>query len=365
MPQTDLTALSFEASILDALKLGARLGARQPWIALRAVRLISRQARASKVRQRHRARGVHVPPFCIHSVTSRCNLHCTGCYAHVLHKHENREEMDDARTALLFSEAQDLGISVILLAGGEPLLRERLLHLTEAAPEILFLLFSNGSRMDASAITHLKKQPHVLPVLSLEGPRSFIDARRGPGTHEAVLALMDRLKKARIFFGTATTLTRENLEDATGKDHVTSLVQHGCRLFFYINYVPAEPGTESMQLPPEQVQTLTQRLDEYRQAMGSLFISFPQDEVALGGCLAAGRGFVHINAYGDIEPCPFSPYSDRSLRQGSLLEALKSPFLERIRTADVVLDESNGQCALWQEKRWVQQLWTDLVHPST
>jgi MoaA/NifB/PqqE/SkfB family radical SAM enzyme len=365
LPQIDPTALSFEASILDALKLGARLCARQPWIALRAVRLLSRQSRASKVRRRHWARGVHVPPFCIHSVTSRCNLQCAGCYAHALHKHEDREEMDDACTARFFREASDLGVSVILLAGGEPLLRDRLLHLTEAAPKILFLLFSNGSRLDTSAIAHLKRQPHVLPVLSLEGPHSFTDARRGPGTHEAVLALMDRLKKARIFFGSATTLTRENLDAATGEDHVASLRQHGCRLFFYINYVPAEPGTESMQLLPEQVQMLTQRLEQYRRTLGSLFIAFPQDEIALGGCLAAGRGFVHINAYGDIEPCPFSPYSDRSLQQGSLLEALASPFLRRIRAADVTLDETNGQCALWQQKAWVHQLWTDVSHPSS
>lgn len=41
-----------------------------------------------------------------------------------------------------------------------------------------------------------------------------------------------------------------------------------------------------------------------------VFLSFSGDEKYVGGCLAAGRGFFHINANGEVEPCPFSPYSD-------------------------------------------------------
>jgi MoaA/NifB/PqqE/SkfB family radical SAM enzyme len=77
--------------------------------------------------------------------------------------------------------------------------------------------------------------------------------------------------------------------------------------------------------------------------------------MALGGCLAAGRGFVHINAYGDVEPCPFSPYSDSSLTVMSLEQALASRLFRAIRDSDT-LDEADGRCALWKRREWVKGL---------
>jgi MoaA/NifB/PqqE/SkfB family radical SAM enzyme len=167
---------------------------------------------------------------------------------------------------------------------------------------------------------------------------------------------MRRLKAQHIFFGTSTTLTRENYDLTTSREYLRGLLKRGSRLFYYINYIPVEPGTEHLQLPGDRVQAFEQLLASYRKTMPCLFIAFPHDEIALGGCLAAGRGFVHINAYGDVEPCPFSPYSDRNLSQVSLLEAINSPLLRLIRESDVQLDESDGHCALWTRREWVEGL---------
>jgi hypothetical protein len=60
-----------------------------------------------------------------------------------------------------------------------------------------------------------------------------------------------------------------------------------------------------------------------------------------------------------VEPCPFSPYSDASLKDIPLIEALRSPLLRAIRENDVRLDESNGICALWQNRDWVTSLAKD------
>jgi hypothetical protein len=43
-----------------------------------------------------------------------------------------------------------------------------------------------------------------------------------------------------------------------------------------------------------------------------------------GGCLASGRGFVHINASGDLGPCPFAFYFDTSLKSVGLRQGLRS-----------------------------------------
>ncbi len=208
----------------------------------------------------------------------------------------------------------------MLIAGGEPLLREGLLDLTAETPEILFLLFTNATLIDAAIIEKLKTQPHVVPILSLEGDEALTDARRGSGCYAILLDAMRRLKAQHVFFGTSTTLTRENYDLTTSREYLRGLLKRGSRLFYYINYISVEPGTEHLQLPGDRVQAFEQLLASYRKTMPCLFIAFPHDEIALGGCLAAGRGFVHINAYGDVEPCPFSPYSDRNLSQVSLLE---------------------------------------------
>jgi MoaA/NifB/PqqE/SkfB family radical SAM enzyme len=349
------TGLAFEASILDVLRTGLRVVGLHPTLAVRAVRLLRGQQAAARRRDGAEARGVHVPPFVIYSVTGNCNLACSGCYANLLHR-TTRPELDDARMDALLTEASDLGVSVMLLAGGEPLMREGLLERIAAHPEILFLLFTNGTLLDDHHVRQLRNAPHVIPVVSVEGGVAETDARRGPGTHRKVMAAVGRLRRARHFFGTSTTLTRQNFALATGESHLRELIRSGCRLFYYINYVPVQGGTEDLELTSAQVEELERRLKRYRKEMPALFIAFPHDEVALGGCLAAGRGFLHIDAYGDVEPCPFSPYSDSNLLEMTFEEALASPLLQAILTSGVYLDESDGRCALWKRREWVASL---------
>ena len=56
---------------------------------------------------------------------------------------------------------------------------------------------------------------------------------------------------------------------------------------------------------------------------------------------------MHVSAEGDLEPCPFAPYSDANLRETPLLAALQSPFLKAVRDNEDHLEESQGACALY------------------
>ena len=46
----------------------------------------------------------------------------------------------------------------------------------------------------------------------------------------------------------------------------------------------------------------------------------------VGGCIAGGRRYLHINAKGDVEPCVFIHYSNCNIHDTSLLDALRSPL---------------------------------------
>ncbi len=130
----------------------------------------------------------------------------------------------------------------------------------------------------------------------------------------------------------------------------------GCRLFFFINYVPIQEGTETLVLTDEQRQLESRLIASFRRELPALFVAFPGDEGAFGGCLAAGRGFVHVSPEGRLEPCPASPFSDASLRDLCLKEALQSRLLRAIRENGDRLSEASGGCALWENREWVASL---------
>ena len=75
-----------------------------------------------------------------------------------------------------------------------------------------------------------------------------------------------------------------------------------------------------------------------------------------GGCLAAGRGFFHINSHGGAEPCPFSPYSDVNVCDSSLREALRSRLFTRLREDNVLLEEHEGGCVLFEKREAVEAI---------
>lgn len=75
-----------------------------------------------------------------------------------------------------------------------------------------------------------------------------------------------------------------------------------------------------------------------------------------GGCVAAGRGFFHINSHGGAEPCPFSPYSDVNIKDTSLREAIHSPLFTALRSGGILLDDHSGGCVLYEKRELVEAL---------
>jgi len=130
----------------------------------------------------------------------------------------------------------------------------------------------------------------------------------------------------------------------------------GSRVFLFLDYVPVQEGTEELILTDEQREEESKLIASFRAELPALFIAFPGDEAKFGGCLAADRGFVHISPEGHVEPCPVSPFSDSSLEDLSLREALQSEFLRTIRESDGSLSEAEGGCALWEKREWVDSL---------
>ncbi|HUX21980.1 MAG TPA: radical SAM protein [Spirochaetia bacterium] len=348
--------MSTENSV-HALNLGlrvffsefVRVSLGHPRRAMHFAVMVIHQLKAARVRSRWARKGLHVPPMTIFSVTNRCNLHCKGCYAQAISR-EAEEELSASEMAGIVRDASELGVSFIIIAGGEPLLRPEVVSLASSFPRVLFLLVTNGLLLDASLIAQLKRQPNTIPVLSIEGNESQTDDRRGEGVHRRLRAKMRELREAGVFFSLSLTVNRINFETVTSPEFVSAAIDSGCMFFLFLEYTPVRAGTEDWVISETQRVEMADRILAFRAKHRAVFVAVPWDEDEVGGCLAAGRGFVHISASGNLEPCPFAPYSDTNLKGTSLKEALRSPFLEHLRSSHDRFEDTSGGCSLWKER---------------
>lgn len=345
------------APLLDASIAGVFSSARalvrgRPSLVIPLVRMARRSQAAAATRARLREEGLVVPPVLIVSVTHRCNLRCRGCYAHE-HTWERAPEMSASQLLAILKEAESLGVSFVILAGGEPLARTDLLSLTRQVPGIVFPLFTNGLLLTGPVIEELKGQRHVVPLVSIEGTREDTDARRGEGMHERILSVLGELDRAGILFGVSLTVSRKNLLSILDPQVVEDLYLRGARIFYFVEYVAMHEGTDELEITPDERARLLAHIGAMRTAHPGIYVAFPGDEERFGGCLSSGRGFVHINPVGGLEPCPAAPFTDINVTSSSLRAALSSPMLAAIRDNHAVLDESQGGCALWRNRKKV------------
>jgi len=295
------------------------------------------------------------------NVTRPCSLHRAGCFlgagvptsadpmlpkGATARVETPAEEMTPAEIRDVLAESVDLGVSVVVLAGGEPLARPELLDIAGQFPELMFFLVGTGSLLDDAALAKLELYRNIIPMLSLAGLKAGTDERQGRGAYADVSMIMVEMKKRRLFFGAFITVTRSNFPVTTSRLFVRDLVRRGTRLFFYADYAPVTVGTEDL------VPTRTQRgaepltVDLLRKEFPALFVAASASERVLGGCMAAGSGFAYINPQGDLEPCPFSSHSDANVCESGLRTALESPLLGAIRGSELHLGEADGGCAL-------------------
>ncbi len=354
-----------ERVVSDALK--ATLNNPRESLYMAKFALASRAA--SKKRRASEDAGEHIPPFLIASITSQCNLHCAGCYSRCNHATTDTEpvkQLADEDWLRIFEEADELGISFILLAGGEPLLRRGVIEAAGRKPGILFPVFTNGIYMDERYYALFDRCRNLIPIMSIEGEREVTDSRRGEGVYDKLIANMEEFHRRKLIFGTSVTVTTQNLREVSSDAFLKKLSDRGCRAVIFVEFVPVTDDSRELAPGDEERAYLKDEIDRLRREHPEMvYISFPGDEKSSGGCVAAGRGFFHINSHGGAEPCPFSPYSDINVRNMSLREAVKSPLFEALREGDALKDDHGGGCVLYEKRDLVEALLAESTRRTT
>ena len=306
--------------------------------------------------------GIDVPPFLISSISTTCNLHCKGCYARAngIARDEGssgKASLSPAQWQKIFEEATAMGINFSLLAGGEPMIRRDIIEAAAKVRDMIFPVFTNGTLIGPSWLEFLRNHLNIVPVISIEGTAMGTDDRRGQGVFQRAVRSMELLREDGLFFGTSITVTTENYRLVTSDTFIDRLRELGCKIVFFVEYVPTEAGTEHLAFQDEHIAEMERLVEACRSGYDDIiFLSFPGDEKEMGGCMASGRGFFHIGPDGSAEPCPFSPFSDSNVAEIGLKGALQSPLFRRIRDARALGWEHTGGCTLFEHRDEIERM---------
>ena len=186
----------FNATVSDTLHQALRIIQNDPALLLAGSAIVLHQRNAAALRNKYEEQGLTVPAVMIVSITSRCNLACAACYM-MGRGSKPATEMNPETLASVVDQAAELGVSVIVIAVGEPLVRhEEILRMARLYPAILFPLFTNGLLID-EMITSKIAGCGIVPVIIFEGLRQDTDTRRGDGVNDRLLDVVFAPKKTK------------------------------------------------------------------------------------------------------------------------------------------------------------------------
>jgi MoaA/NifB/PqqE/SkfB family radical SAM enzyme len=270
------------------------------------------------------------PNLIVISATMRCNFKCPGCWAA-----EYSQVPDlgmDLLEKVITEGRDDMGIYFWTITGGEPFIRKDLLDLYDRFSDCFFHIYTNGVLITDEVADRIAALGNVAPMVSVEGLREATDKRRGEGAWDRIISVMKRLKERGIFFGFSATSTRDNVEEVTGDDFIDTMIDLGCMNGWYFQYIPiGHHPNPSMMLTAHQRDMSRKNVYRLRESKPIVLADFWNDGPTVGGCMAGGKRYLHINAKGDVEPCVFAHFACDNIRDKSLRDALKSPFMRAVR----------------------------------
>ena len=259
--------------------------------------------------------------------TSACNLRCVGCWA-AEYGHQLNLTLEDIDS--IITQGNEMGCYMFIYTGGEPLVRKKdLIKICEMHPDSIFLSFTNGTLIDEEFCNEMLRVKNFIPAISIEGFEEANDGRRGQGVFQKVMHAMELLKEHKLAFGASICYTSVNCDVVTSDEFIDKIIDCGALFAWYFHYMPVGKGaSKELLLTPEQRKNVLFRQRGFRGRKSIFTMDFQNDGPYVGGCIAGGRKYLHINARGDAEPCVFIHYSNANIHDMSLLDVMKSPIFQ-------------------------------------
>ncbi len=316
----------------------------------------------------------NIPFQVLFDPTSACNLNCKGCWS-AEYGHKSNLTLDEMRS--IVNQCTELGTHFFMLTGGEPLIRKKdILTICRENPDCAFLAYTNATLIDQAFCDEMRSVGNLTLALSIEGTEESNDSRRGGGAYKTTIEAMDLLKKNGLLFGISVCYTSANIPAVTSDEFIDLMVEKGVLFGLYFNYMPVGKDAVTELIPtPEQRVHMYKWLRKMRNGkMGKpmFVLDFQNDAEYVGGCIAGGRNYFHINSEGDMEPCVFIHYSDSNIREKTILEGLQSPLFKAYYHNQPFNDNHLRPCPMLENPDCLRKMIaqtgaksTDLICPET
>jgi radical SAM protein with 4Fe4S-binding SPASM domain len=295
------------------------------------------------------------PPFLVSwNLTRRCNLKCGHCYLDSTEL-TGSDPMDTAFAFKVVDEiAETCPSAMLILTGGEPLLRPDVFDIASAAAKkgLFVVLGTNGTLIDSTTAGRLKESGVKGVGVSLDSATpAYHDAFRGaPGSWTLAMRALEELKNAGLPFQVHFSVTRENKADLPA---IVALAEEAGAIAVNVFFlVCTGRGQDRTDLNPDEYEKILEYLcDEEgnparrtmvraRCAPHMLRVAnrlYPDSPLLRGhtsGCIA-GSGYLRITPEGFITACPYMPASTDSpniLKDGLATTWQNSEVFTTLRT---------------------------------
>ena len=295
-----------------------------------------------------------VPLVMSWNVTRRCNLKCSHCYINATNQ-ELRNELTTEESKSLIDQISEVSRPLLILSGGEPLLRKDILELIRygTAKGLRMGLGSNGSLIDTSVAKQLKAAGTKTVSISLDSacPQNHDDFRGVPGSWQKAVNAIQALRESGLLVQVNTTVTQQNQHEI---DEIMTLAEQlGVENFHLFFLVPTGRGAKIADISPElyenMIRTAFAKTAKHklnvRPSCAPQFMRIAQDmgldmRQWIRGCIA-GLYYCRVYPNGDITPCPYLPIKLGNVREKAFSEIwFQSAVFKNLRDSDAL----KGKC---------------------
>jgi putative heme d1 biosynthesis radical SAM protein NirJ2 len=293
------------------------------------------------------------------NTTKACNLKCEHCYRDAGGK--DVDELSTAEGKDLLSEIAKAGFKIVILSGGEPLLRKDIYELISHSVSLGLrpVLGTNGVLFTPEIVRKLKAAGAARVGISLDSKNARVhDAfRKQEGAWEKTVEAMRTCKREGLDFQVHTTVTRRNYKEIIEvTDFVTALGAKAHHVFFLVPTGRGKDISEVFITAKEIREVLENLLNKQKESSIELkpvcapqFIplakSMGLDLRFQRGCLA-GTAYCCILPNGDVHPCPYLPLKLGNVRREKFSSIWQNnPVFAKLRSM-----EYSGSCGLCADK---------------
>ena len=281
-----------------------------------------------------RRRTLNIPVGLI-AVTYRCQNDCVHCGVKG-YRVRRSGELSYPELCRVIDQMASMGIAVLVLFGGEPLIRDDLESVIAYAAKrgILVKIDTKGLLLDDDRVQSLKAADINFIGVSVDDPDASVhDALRGrSGNHtRAIEAILSCIRHG-LPVSMATYATKKNLSDGS----LAKLIRMGKELGV-TNVRVLEPTLSGRWLNESDL-----LLDDGDRKLLDVLIdnSFVYGRYLSGTCLAADKNLLFVSAYGDVQPCGLVPFTFGNIRTEALPtiadRMFRHRFLDELSPRDCV-----------------------------